>query len=171
MNSSNNTPDNTHKFGQLTLFLFWVAMIGLGTYALYVYDEKKKSPTSELGQNGERRVALTSSHHGHYIANGKINGVEVTFMLDTGASGVSVPVHIAEKIGLRKGHEAYSSTANGTIKVYNTSLNTVSLGDIQLRNVSGSINPHMDDDEVLLGMTFLRRLEWQQKDGTLVLIQ
>lgn len=163
--------DNTYKFGQLSLFLFWIVIIGLGTYAFYVHAQKKKTPASEIGQNGERRVTLTSSHYGHYIANGKINGVDVTFMLDTGASGVSIPAHIAEKIGLKKGHETYSSTANGTIRVFNTLLNSVSLGDIQLRNVSGSINPYVEDDEILLGMTFLRRLEWQQKDGKLVLIQ
>lgn len=171
MTSSNNTPNPSYKFGQLTLFLFWLVVIGLGTYALYLHAEKKKTPASEIGQNGERRVTLTSSHYGHYIANGKINGVDVTFMLDTGASGVSVPAHIAKKIGLKRGHEVYSSTANGTISVFSTLLNTVSLGDIQLRNVSGNINPYMDEDEILLGMAFLRRLEWQHKDGTLVLIQ
>lgn len=162
--------DNTYKFGQISLFLFWAIIISLGAYVFYTHEQKQRTPTSE-NQNGKRRVTLTSSHYGHYIANGKINGVDVTFMLDTGASGVSVPAHIADKIGLKKGHESYSSTANGTIKVFNTLLKSVSLGNIQLRNVRGSINPHMKDDEILLGMTFLRRLEWQQKDGVLVLIQ
>jgi aspartyl protease family protein len=48
---------------------------------------------------------------------------------------------------------------------------TVSLGDIQLHNIRASINPYAPDDDVLLGMSFLKELEMVQRGDVLILRQ
>jgi len=69
--------------------------------------------------------------------------------------------------GLKKGAALSALTANGTVEVYATRLDRVSLGNIELANVSASINPAMLGKEILLGMSFLRHLELVQRDGQL----
>jgi aspartyl protease family protein len=98
-----------------------------------------------------------------------INGQPVNFLLDTGATHVSVPAGIAEDLGLRKGRRSQVSTANGVISVYQTELDTVQLGGIQLQQVRASINPYMPDEVVLLGMSFMKHLDMTQRDGVLTL--
>ncbi|WP_346427727.1 retropepsin-like aspartic protease family protein, partial [Pseudomonas aeruginosa] len=50
-------------------------------------------------------------------------------------------------------------------------LDQLQLGDIRLSGVAALIAPGMDGDEVLLGMSALKQLEFTQRDGTLVLRQ
>ena len=95
----------------------------------------------------------------------------MVFIVDTGASYVSIPEKIADKLKLKKGARYRTSTAAGQVSVYATKLNEVSIGDISLQNVAASINPHNPDGEVLLGMSFLRRLEISHKDGELTIRQ
>ena len=154
--------------------LAWIAGLGLLTMLFTNVLDKRRNPNQNIETKfvaGSKEVVLKSSTHGHYIATGLINGVPVTFLVDTGASFVSVPERIANKIGLQKGTLMQSSTANGTISTFATELDEVSLGDIKLNQVRASINPHMQDDEILLGMSFLRRLEVTHKNGELTIRQ
>ncbi|MCK5899141.1 MAG: TIGR02281 family clan AA aspartic protease, partial [Methylococcales bacterium] len=114
-------------------------------------------------------VMLKQNRRGHYVANGTINNQKVTFLLDTGATGISIPQGVAQRLQLKSGYPTQVNTANGTITVYSTELKTVSLGAIRLTNLRGHINPHMEGDEILLGMTFMRHLELIQRDQTLLL--
>ena len=116
-------------------------------------------------------MRLFQNRVGHYLAKGKINGSPVRFVLDTGATAVTVPGRVAEHLGLQAGRAQLARTANGTITTYRTRLDEVSLGTIRLRDVRADINPHMEGNEVLLGMSFLRSLELVQRDGSLTLRQ
>jgi aspartyl protease family protein len=64
-----------------------------------------------------------------------------------------------------------NSTANGIITTYATRVATVSLGNIELHNIRASINPYAPDDDVLLGMSFLKELEMVQRGDVLILRQ
>ena len=57
------------------------------------------------------------------------------------------------------------------ITTYSTRLDEVRLGNIELNNVRADINPHMRSDDVLLGMSFLRKLEFTQRDRELTIRQ
>ncbi len=178
MTDSPQTPDEpatSSRIGQGMLTLFWLLVLGLTTLFCQDYLEKRENPNHTLDSrthsSGLREVVLQRNAYGHYVSPGKINGVDVTFFLDTGATGVSIPEHIAEKIGLQRGYQYQSSTANGTIDVYSAELDKVELGAIQLYDVRGSINPHYEEDDILLGMSFLKHLEMAQKGSTLTLRQ
>jgi len=93
----------------------------------------------------------------------------VTFLLDTGATDVVIPAQLAESAGLQPGQAMRAMTANGLVTVYSTTIPTLHLGDITLYDVRASINPGMQGDTVLLGMSALRQVEFTQRADTLTL--
>ena len=166
---------NTIGLGAGMFIGAWVLLLGILTVHFSGWLDERDNPnqavagkTSELGV---REVRLFQNRVGHYVAKGRINGSSVRFVLDTGATAVAVPGRVAEQLGLRAGRPQLAKTANGTITTYRTRLDEVSLGTIRLRNVRADINPHMEGNDVLLGMSFLRSLELVQRDGTLTLRQ
>jgi len=172
-----NPFDNNNKntsLGRGMFFAGWLIVLGLLTVVFGNWEGSQLNPNqniSSTSHNGSSEVVLQRNRWGHYIANGFINGVETTFLLDTGATHVSVPESIAKTLNLKKGMRSRTRTANGTINVYMTNIDELQLGDIVMTNVRGSINPHMRDNEVLLGMSFLKHLELVQKGDILILRQ
>lgn len=122
------------------------------------------------GEDGAR-VELQRNRSGHYMAKGSINGAAVTFFIDTGATIVSIPSHIADRLNLERGPAFQTQTANGSMTSYATRLDSVSLGPITQYDVLAAISPNSDMDEILLGMSFLKHLEFTQKGDVLVLRQ
>ena len=165
------TAEHTPKrIGQGMWMVAWVLLLSL----LYLFFEDTISqhynPNQNLiADNGSAEVVLQRNRAGHYVAPGKINGTDVTFLLDTGATTISIPEAVANKIGLEKGFRSDVSTANGNITVYNSTLDSVQLGGIKLLDIRGHINPYMDGETVLLGMSFMKHLEITQKGNTLTL--
>lgn len=136
--------------------------------------ERRDNPNRQLQtslSNGQAVVELAQNRQGHYLAPGLINGEPVTFLLDTGATNISVPGELAERIGLQRGAPLPTLTAAGQVTTYATRLQSVRLGEIELHDVRASINPHMSGDGVLLGMSFLRALDFEQRDGRLIIRQ
>ena len=156
------------------LVLAWGAALLLATRFFGDWEESQRNPNrnpeSVHGSNYVE-VRLASSRQGHYRADGRINGEPVTFLLDTGATQVAVPIEVARRLGLRAGTAITISTANGYATAHRTQLASLQLGDILLRDVEALIAPGMGGEEVLLGMSALKQLEFTQKGGTLVLRQ
>lgn len=133
-----------------------------------------KNPNDSVATHyvdGRREVVLQRNQYGHYVATGAINGKPVVFLVDTGATDVAIPESIANKLGLKKGYAFQAQTANGTTTAYTTRLDAVSLGDITLNDIRGSILSNAGTDEILLGMAFLKHLELKQKGDQLTLTQ
>jgi len=155
--------------------LAWLVVLGLVSAFFGGWMEKLDNPNqkvvSALHADGVREVVLQQNRAGHYVANGAINGHRVTFLLDTGATSVSVPASIAGPLGLKRGAPLRANTANGTVTTYATRLDEVQLGNISIENVRADINPHMQGTEVLLGMSFLRKLEFTQRGRELTIRQ
>jgi aspartyl protease family protein len=153
------------------LILFWLVLFALLIWGFNDYLQGQTEPTIRDGQN-YREVALTRSQGSHYIARGSINGQEVTFIVDTGATLVALSRSLAEQLQLDVTGRGQARTAGGIIPVSYSRLNSVRLGNIEVKNVAASIS---DDnhgiDEVLLGMSFLKDLELIQKDGQLLIRQ
>ena len=175
MNVPDKDPDNKQpiqSMGRGMYAVAWLLGIALLTVFFSGHEEKRinpnQNPESRL-KNGVTEVVLQQNRQGHYVTNGTINGEEVVFLLDTGATEVSIPLHIAEKIGLKKGRGIPISTANGTIKVYQSWIRELGIGDILLSDVDANINPEVADDFILLGMSALKQLEFTQRGETLTL--
>ena len=126
---------------------------------------------TQVADGGVREVVLQRNRYGHYVASGEINDHTVEFLLDTGASDVSVPQSLARTLGLERGQPVTYNTANGTITAYMTRIDKLRLGAIELQDISASINPYKGDDTILLGMSFLKHLEFTQRGDTLIIRQ
>ena len=162
------------KLGSYMVILAWVIFLGLLTVFFSDFLDKQFNPNQEVisqVSSGNIEIILHQNQAGHYVARAKINQVPVDVMLDTGATSVSIPEHLAAKMNLEYGPEMLVSTANGNISVYATRLDKIQLGDIVIYDVRADINPYMHDDFVLLGMSFLKQLEFSQRGEQLILRQ
>jgi len=168
-------PDPGRKIGKGMLYIAWLGVLVLLTFTFGTWEESRlnpnKDPATAYLASGTREVTLSANRYHHYVASGTINGIEVVFLLDTGATDVVIPEKLADKIQLEKGPVRFAETANGTVETFATRISELTLGAIHLQNVRASINPHMEGDGVLLGMSALRQVEWIQQGDTLTLRQ
>jgi clan AA aspartic protease (TIGR02281 family) len=118
------------------------------------------------------QLVLRRHSSGHYIAAGRINNIEVTFLVDTGATVVALSNALARRLRLRLGTRRTVQTANGRTRGYETVLDSVVLGALRMEQVRAVVLPDMKSGErVLLGMSFLEGFEMTQRDGTLTIRQ
>jgi len=150
----------------------WVILLVLLTVFFNDRLDKQNNPNRQLATvttGGSPEVRLQRNRHGHYVASGAINGQAVEFMLDTGATDVSIPAPIADKLGLKRGRAMTYQTANGAITAWQTTVDSIQLGALQLGPIRASINPRDSSGAVLLGMSFLKHLDFSQQGNTLTL--
>lgn len=168
-------PSPAQRLGRHMMVVAWILALTLLGLLFSDLLEKQRNPNADvrstIAADGQREIVLQRNRQGHYFAGGRINRQAVTFLLDTGATVVSVPQHIADRLGLKRGTRSYATTANGVITTYATRLDSVAIGDIELRNVAAHINPYSDSDDILLGMSFLKQLELTQRGDKLTLRQ
>ena len=164
-----------HRLGKGMIYVTWILILGLLTLFFNHFLDKQYNPNQQLTtlhrQDGIREVVLQRNNNGHYLANGTINGQSVVFFLDTGATIVSIPQKVARYLNLQQGSPILANTANGPVTAYRTTLDSVALGEIELYQVRASINPQIKSDEILLGMSFLKHLEFTQRGNRLILRQ
>jgi aspartyl protease family protein len=135
-----------------------------------------KRETLTLGQSarlaggarssGSQSVILSADARGHFVTSGTINGVSVRFLVDTGASLISMSSSEAKRLGINytAGQRSAASTANGVVPTYRVKLDEVRLGDVTLNNIDGMVHVGDQLPIVLLGMSFLNRME-MKRDG------
>ena len=114
------------------------------------------------------QIVLNAVSGGHYVSTGSINGKAVRFMVDTGATFISISQQEADRIGLnyRVGTRGYSQTANGPVPVYRTTLDSVRVGDVQVFNVDAVVMP-APMEMVLLGNSFLSRFQMRRDNDVM----
>jgi len=151
--------------------LFAIALTLLFGYLLDHQRNPNQSLQTRISVDNVREVVLKRNRMGHYVASGSINGESVEFLLDTGATHVAISENLSRRLGLVRGNPIPTSTANGVITTYGTVLDEVELGGIVIRNIRASINPYTPDEQVLLGMGFLKQLELVQKGDLLTIRQ
>lgn len=173
--SADNDVREQKRMGTTMQVLAWVVLLALGVFYFSDLLDKQYNPNQSLQtgyvEGGGREVVLQRNKFGHYVTSGMINGKPVTFMLDTGATGVAIPDSLAAYLGLQRGAAFPTQTANGMSMSYAASLDSVSIGAIALSDVSAAISPGLQTEEVLLGMSFLKHIEFTQRGDTLILRQ
>jgi aspartyl protease family protein len=166
----NNDP-SPPTFNKITIVIIWLLLLGATTLLFNSILDDINNPNQQLSisvnESGQQEIILERNKYGHYIATGMINGHSVEFLLDTGATLVAIPEHIADRINLKKGQRFQSQTANGNSLSYSTKVDSLSLGGIVMTNVPASISSGMKFDEILLGMSFLKHLQLTQQGKTL----
>ncbi len=148
----------------------WVALFAMVYLWFHDWNADQINPNRAASlQVTGNEVTLQRNRGGHYVADGAINGAPVTFMLDTGATQVALSLATAKTLGLALGEPVRLRTANGETDGFRTRLDRVRLGPIELPDVAAVASAGIDPEMVLLGMSFLQRVEFSQRGGQLTL--
>jgi aspartyl protease family protein len=117
-----------------------------------------------------RQIVITAESGGHFFVSGLINGHTVRFIVDTGATSVSMSEAEANRIGIdyKNGSLGYVNTANGVAFVHRVSLATIRIGDVQVYDVDATVLP-ASLPYVLLGNSFLERFQMRRENDLMTL--
>jgi aspartyl protease family protein len=123
---------------------------------------------------GGRTVRLEGDSRGHFRVDARVDGRNIDFMVDTGASAVVIRETDAARLGIFPRASEYTGrtqTANGVAKYAPTRLNRVEINGIIVHDVNAAVMPDEALKTNLLGMTFLSRVKFSHDHGRLVLEQ
>jgi aspartyl protease family protein len=169
----NKQQPDARRIGKGMTFAAWIIALVLMTLFFNNKLEQQRNPNqavfTRVNAAGVQEIVLKRNRFGHYVTSGTVNGDPVEFLLDTGASDVAIPADLADRLGLKRGLPVQYQTANGTITAYRTTIDSVAIGPMVVRNVPASINPGMHDMDILLGMSVLKHVEFTQRGDTLIL--
>ena len=129
-----------------------------------------EAPISVGSKGGGRRVVLTADSRGHFVNSGTINGADMQYMVDTGASTVAIGRPDAERMGLNylSGQPVRMNTANGIAQGWRMKLDSVRIGDVEVFGVEAIITPQ-PMPFVLLGNSFLTEFQMTRTNDQMVL--
>jgi len=145
-----------------------LALVGVVFFAA---DRLTRTPTVVHSvTDGRQEISIPAARDGHYYLDGAVNGVPLTFMIDTGATYVSVGEDFARKARLPEGITGYFSTANGTVEGKIVKGQVVEAEDFKVSGLSVAVTP-LGGKTGLLGQNFLRRFEVSQSAGVMRLRQ
>jgi aspartyl protease family protein len=149
----------TRLFRQATVW----TMIFLGTVLLFSFkDDIEDALLSRRNVVVEGSdIVLSRARDGHFYATLEINGADVEFIVDTGASQVVLTLEDATRVGLNPeslGFVGRAQTANGMVRTAPVTLEDVRLGERIDTNLRASVNQGALDTS-LLGMTYLNRFQ------------
>jgi aspartyl protease family protein len=174
------------------IMIFAAILIGLGTFMAQLADRmtprpasastaasatigSSAAPSAAAAQAALRSLSIPRDGRGHFLAEGRIDGQRIGFMVDTGASVVALNESSAARFGLRPSPNDYNAavtTANGTVKAARTRLAMLDVGGLIARDVEAMVLPDEALSENLLGLSFLSKLKrFEYANGQMVLEQ
>ena len=115
-----------------------------------------RSPVASAG-NGYASRELVRSPDGHFYADAQVNGAQVRFIIDTGASMVALTPADAQRAGIAlPSARAEARSAGGTVEVIPVTVDRIAVGPLESRGVRGAVVPNLSVS--LLGQTFLSQV-------------
>ena len=166
---------HTLRVGQATVDGIRLVSVGVDSAVVEIGGVRRmlrlgERVVSAASEGTAQRVMIEGDSQGHFLAQGSVNGASMRFLVDTGATAVSMGAADARRAGIdfRQGRQVYSQTANGVAPIWIVKLNSVRLGGIELAGVDAAIHEG-DMPVVLLGMSFLNRMQMSQEGSRLIL--
>jgi len=158
----------------------WVA-IGFVVFGLYSFRGEFEAlfsrMTAELVPHAPQvigdDVVIRAGKHGHFVAEATVDGTDIRFLVDTGASDVVLSPADAKRLGFDPARLQFSKfyrTANGTVRGAPVRLSEMRIGPIRVTDVRASVN-EADMNRSLLGMSFLSRLSGYAVEGDKLILK
>ena len=128
--------------------------------------------SSSFKQAASNEVKLFADAQGHYQTEASINGRSARVLVDTGASLVAINSNQADLLGIKyiDGRPGRASTASGMVPTKQVTLHSVRIGSINMTNVEAVVIEGEFPEVILLGNSFLSRLE-MRNDGKLLVMK
>lgn len=141
--------------------ILW-ALIFVGVVLAYgLWEDITDTAVSRQSLLSEGQVAVPRARDGHYYLTLAVHGVDVRFIVDTGASNVVLSQEDARRVGFDPDRLVYSGqarSANGVVRTARVWLETVQLEGYEDRDVAAWVN-RGELDVSLLGMSYLERYQ------------
>jgi aspartyl protease family protein len=160
---------NRRRLGEkLQQAAIW-ALIFVGVIIAYGFRDVLSSqlyPTAVV-QTRDGTLAVKRSRDNQFHITLQVNGVDMDFIVDTGASDLVLTKEDATRVGIDTGALTFlgrAQTANGTVGTANVKLGVVTLGNITDYDLRASVNEG-DLFESLLGMSYLSRFREMRITG------
>lgn len=149
----------------IRVLIIWIIIFS----AIYLYFNTKLEPRITVAKQSlvSGEVIIPRSWDGHYYIQGSINSYPVIFMVDTGATVVSLGTEIARRAQLPKGRPANFTTAGGVVQGEMVNDQTIEAGGIVVSGLQISVG--LPGDMALLGQNFLRNIDVIQSNDTMTL--
>lgn len=127
--------------------------------------------SSDKSKNLKSLTAKIWPQNDMYVTQGSINNFSVQFMVDTGATWIAMSETVAKRLGINyyRGKAGYAGTASGVAPIYKINLDSVKVGDIELRNVPAAVVSGYGSHQVLLGNSFLKKCEITRTKQVMIL--
>ena len=122
----------------------------------------------------QAKLQIWPDSHGMYRTTGTINGFAVVFLVDTGASTIAMNSKEAQRMGIDyrlRGEQRRVSTASAVVTAYGLTLKQVTVGELAFTQIDAVVIEGNQPTEILLGMSYLNRLEINHRNGAMVLKQ
>jgi aspartyl protease family protein len=159
----------TARWGALSIALVWMALAGL-IYAGWSWHEGRQRASLQPYEGPRGELVLPRHADGHFYVQGEINRVPVTFLVDTGATAVSISDPVARQAQLPKGREVSIRTANGMTRGELIQGVPVRAGHLHANETTvvrglGAAEPPF----ALLGQSFLKQFDIELREKDMVL--
>lgn len=156
------TPRSASR-SHVTNVLVW---LGLGALCFALISWISAPKVSVSGNRVE--VIIPMAQDGHHYIDGVLNGKSIRFLVDTGASYVSIGSDLAAKLGMFTGKPTKFETANGSVLGQLFENQTIQIGGLIMPPLTVGVMPN-SSNTALLGQNFLRHVEMVQVDKKLIL--
>jgi aspartyl protease family protein len=161
----------------VTITFAWIVVFAAGFVLLTFRDDfgylaqrlRAEAIGTPVTKGSETRILMALD--GHFWVNAKLNGRDVKFLVDSGATMTTIDRATAQKVGVRISarRDEFVRTGNGIIRVSTGRADQLTVGGIERRGVGLQIADN--DDLNVLGMNFLSSLSrWGVEGRWLVLV-
>lgn len=126
---------------------------------------------TQTSSNTAYSVMVNADGSGHFVADGQVNEMPIRFVVDTGATFITLSAREASRLGLdyRNAQKSLMETANGDVLTYRVKLDTVRVGDVVMHNVDAVVTEANSLNVALLGMSFLDRVNIRREGQIMTL--
>jgi len=161
---------STARKGAFWMLVFWVGM-GAALYTGFSHFEGQRAlRQAPYTTNEQGEIVITRGRDGHFRLPGTVNGRPVEFLVDTGASLVTVSAGFARQAGMEGGQSVTFNTANGPMPGLVVRDVPVTAGSLAVGGATVGIGLETGQDAVaLLGQSFLARFDIELKANQMVL--
>ena len=136
---------------------------GQNPSALDSTPDTTSTAAPSIPASGTAPLVLGQGRSGHYFVDGTVNGHYLNFVVDTGASYVTLPLDFALAAGLHCNGLATLQTGNGVSRACHVVIQSLTFGNYELQYVDALVAPNLN--QPLLGMNVLRRFHIEQNGG------
>ncbi len=150
----------------LVAAIIWLVIV-IGGY-FFIDHLSAPAPVARSIENGRSEIVVPVARDGHYYLDGEINGRPLRFLVDTGASYISVGSEFARRANLPRGVAGLFNTANGSVEGRIVTDQRVRADIFEISGLTVAVIPGRIEYG-LLGQNFLRYFQVSQSDGQLVL--